>query len=74
MIADLFALFAIATLWVFVSVVSALWMTGIVTDINRRLWLMTVLDIACPPVGVVRGMLIWFAAEKIRQGTAAERG
>ena len=72
MLFEIIAALAVITLWIFASLQTALWITGVVTDVNKHAWLMTVLDVAIPPLGVVRGMLIWFAAEKIQKGSRVQ--
>lgn len=68
------SLFGVGILWALAAVLTALGITGIIYDAMKARWLWLVVDIAVPPVGIVRGMLIWFASEKIRKGVGAASG
>ena len=49
--------------WIISAALGALFVTALIFDAQARRWLWLVADIAIPPVGVVRGLLVWL--EKI---------
>jgi len=49
--------------WIIVAAIGALFVTALVHDAQSRRWLWLFGDIAFPPIGVVRGLLVWL--EKI---------
>jgi hypothetical protein len=49
--------------WVIAAGIGALFVTALVHDAHARRWLWLFSDIAFPPIGIVRGLLVWL--EKI---------
>ncbi|MFN3745733.1 MAG: hypothetical protein ACK4TL_13605 [Hyphomicrobiaceae bacterium] len=49
--------------WIIAAGLAALFVTALVYDAQARRWLWLFGDIALPPIGVVRGLLVWL--EKI---------
>jgi hypothetical protein len=49
--------------WVIAAGIAALFVTALVFDAQARRWLWLFGDIAFPPIGIVRGLLVWL--EKI---------
>lgn len=49
--------------WLITAALAAMFVTALVHDAQSRRWLWLVVDIALPPVGIVRGLLVWI--EKI---------
>lgn len=45
--------------WLVSAALFALFVTALVFDTQARRWVWLVADIAFPPIGIVRGLLIW---------------
>ncbi len=39
---------------------AAAWITAVVNDVVARRWLWLIADCVLPPIGLVRGLLVWF--------------